>query len=399
MNSESFTETFNKLFAGLDTYDSQVALFFLIITFLLGVLFTWIARGGRIRRLKKELSKKEEAHKLLNAEMVGLKEQFELKEADLKKAQLTADDLQLNLSARKEAQERSAHQVLAQKNQLAELTQDATAKKAMIEDLNHQIVGLKAQNSQMETELEQRLSPQQDEAAIELAKSNYDETLNRLAALEQKLNLLETENTGLKSELSAIHQQSDSAALSGDFEEVKALLRKLSSENAGLKSEIHSIKDDTQTKVIRKAEEEMQRVQERLALLESENQKLQLKIQDLNQAGPIEFVAEPVAAEEPIEEEESREERSARARKALQAAIGERIKLATEAEKDDLKHINGVGPFIEEKLNDIGIYTFEQISQLDAELIQVITEAIEFFPGRIQRDDWVGQAKALFNRN
>jgi len=57
--------------------------------------------------------------------------------------------------------------------------------------------------------------------------------------------------------------------------------------------------------------------------------------------------------------------------------------------------IAGIGPFIENKLNDIGIYTFEQITQLDDELIGYITEAIQFFPGRIQRDDWVGQAKKL----
>ena len=42
------------------------------------------------------------------------------------------------------------------------------------------------------------------------------------------------------------------------------------------------------------------------------------------------------------------------------------------------------------------IYTFEQISQLDEELIETLTNAIEFFPGRIERDDWVGQADRLF---
>ncbi len=71
------------------------------------------------------------------------------------------------------------------------------------------------------------------------------------------------------------------------------------------------------------------------------------------------------------------------------------IKTAHESERDDLKHINGVGPFIEAKLNKIGIYTFEQIASLTEEQVDQVTEAIEFFPGRIRRDDWIGQARRL----
>lgn len=63
--------------------------------------------------------------------------------------------------------------------------------------------------------------------------------------------------------------------------------------------------------------------------------------------------------------------------------------------KDDLTRISGVGPFIEKKLNGLGIYTFEQISEFTPETIDKVTKAIEFFPGRIQRDNWVKQAKEL----
>ncbi len=63
--------------------------------------------------------------------------------------------------------------------------------------------------------------------------------------------------------------------------------------------------------------------------------------------------------------------------------------------KDDLKLIHGVGPFIEKKLNNLGIYTFEQISDFNIDTINKVTDAIEFFPGRIERDNWVAQAKEL----
>ncbi len=61
--------------------------------------------------------------------------------------------------------------------------------------------------------------------------------------------------------------------------------------------------------------------------------------------------------------------------------------------KDDLKRISGIGPFIEEKLNSIGIMTFSQISRFTPEDEDTVNEVIEFFPGRIRRDQWVRQAK------
>jgi|GEM_PF-4055260 len=69
---------------------------------------------------------------------------------------------------------------------------------------------------------------------------------------------------------------------------------------------------------------------------------------------------------------------------------------ATAADKDDLKKISGIGPFIENKLNDLGIYTFEQVSKFDDDMKDTVNVAIQFFPGRIKRDDWTGQALALF---
>lgn len=68
---------------------------------------------------------------------------------------------------------------------------------------------------------------------------------------------------------------------------------------------------------------------------------------------------------------------------------------ADASQKDDLKLISGVGPFIEEKLNSIGIYTFDQISKFTKEDIETVTALIQFFPGRIERDNWTKQALKL----
>ena len=69
------------------------------------------------------------------------------------------------------------------------------------------------------------------------------------------------------------------------------------------------------------------------------------------------------------------------------------IGVATSDEKDDLQKIKGVGPFIEDKLNALGIYTFEQVGNMTSEIEEQVNIAIEFFPGRIKRDKWANQAR------
>lgn len=61
---------------------------------------------------------------------------------------------------------------------------------------------------------------------------------------------------------------------------------------------------------------------------------------------------------------------------------------------DDLKEISGVGPVLEEKLHANGIYTYEQISQWKKAQIEEFGELLSF-KDRIERDDWVSQAKKL----
>lgn len=70
-------------------------------------------------------------------------------------------------------------------------------------------------------------------------------------------------------------------------------------------------------------------------------------------------------------------------------------KPASRARKaDDLKLISGIGPKLEQVLNAKGIRTFAAIAAWsDAEAAGIDAEL--GFDGRIARDDWRGQAKAL----
>jgi large subunit ribosomal protein L15 len=68
---------------------------------------------------------------------------------------------------------------------------------------------------------------------------------------------------------------------------------------------------------------------------------------------------------------------------------------ATDGEPDDLKKIKGIGPKFEKDLNGKGVYYFRQIAAWKAADVEMVDALIDSFPGRIERDEWVKQAKAL----
>lgn len=67
---------------------------------------------------------------------------------------------------------------------------------------------------------------------------------------------------------------------------------------------------------------------------------------------------------------------------------------AQPAAPDDLKLIIGIGPAMEKKLHSQGIMSFRQLAMLRDEAIDPLDSAIKAL-GRIRRDDWITQAKAL----
>jgi predicted flap endonuclease-1-like 5' DNA nuclease len=62
---------------------------------------------------------------------------------------------------------------------------------------------------------------------------------------------------------------------------------------------------------------------------------------------------------------------------------------------DDLKLIVGVGPVLERMLQQLGITTYRQIARWTERDIDEFDAKLAEFPGRIRRDGWVTQARAL----
>lgn len=89
----------------------------------------------------------------------------------------------------------------------------------------------------------------------------------------------------------------------------------------------------------------------------------------------------------------SMEETLARVKERASSINFSRIGTAVSSAKDNLQAINGIGPFIEAKLNAVGIYKFSQIAKFSGEDEATVNEVIELTTGHIQSDEWVRQAK------
>jgi predicted flap endonuclease-1-like 5' DNA nuclease len=100
-------------------------------------------------------------------------------------------------------------------------------------------------------------------------------------------------------------------------------------------------------------------------------------------------------AREIVNSEDKREELFHRISERKSKIYFDRIGVAKKEEADDLTVISGIGGWIKEKLGMLDIYTFRQISNFNSEDVATVTEAIEYFPGRIERDEWILQAKEL----
>lgn len=74
----------------------------------------------------------------------------------------------------------------------------------------------------------------------------------------------------------------------------------------------------------------------------------------------------------------------------------ETLKAPRTSGADDLKLISGVGPKLEGVLNDLGFYHFDQIAKWTSDEIAWVDSRLKF-KGRIERDDWIGQASKLMS--
>ncbi len=194
--------------------------------------------------------------------------------------------------------------------------------------------------------------------------------------LADNINLLNAERDELKSQVERwrekhrhdlLASQQKTSALVSESEKLQKQIETLELSMASTKSE----GSDT-TPQLRQAETEMGTLRYRIRQLEFQSKE--------NEEVNIILKQELEAA------------RSAKKTKSTDPLFSKPVGIH---KKDDLTKIKGIGPFIEKRLNMIGIYTFRQLSELTPDHAERVGAAIEYFPARITNENWIGQAASF----
>jgi predicted flap endonuclease-1-like 5' DNA nuclease len=114
--------------------------------------------------------------------------------------------------------------------------------------------------------------------------------------------------------------------------------------------------------------------------------------------------AEPAAVAEDPEDEslspstEPTPPEDLRDKDAAIARVAARTRGAGPVVEDDLKKIHGVGPKLAGLLKNMDITSFRQVANFTPDDIPHVTAALDAFPGRIERDDWMASAAEEHSR-
>jgi predicted flap endonuclease-1-like 5' DNA nuclease len=376
-----FKRFFTDLFtAEISNQYSWVVLAYLLGAFLIGFITAWLYWRRKWKNVKNELAERTSELSSLRSKYDEQTSTLELKEADLKKSNLEIEELIARIRQLEEEKGQLHGDLHVSRQDLdklnivkGELLEQEKGYLNKLEDFDTLVLGLKTKNQNLAVQADQDTN----------ALNELTELQGKFDELTAKLDATAKENSELKAKVT---QSTALGSSHDDYNEVKANAEALTTENAKL------IEQAQNNSAINEAHSDYDSIKAQLGKLNGENTDLKTQLAALASAAVISNDVLEVATPDV---KETKEEKTSKAQAALQAALGSKITLATADQKDDLKLINGVGPFIEKKLNNLGIYTFEQISQFDDELSNTVTDAIEFFSGRIQRDDWVGQATNL----
>ena len=260
-------------------------------------------------------------------------------------------------AAKEEVEERakeSARKAAEMEREAAEMEREAAEARAMLR---------KKAERRKAAEVEERAKEAARKAAEEEAREEAEREVERKAAEIERLKVEKAARIEREAAEKAARIEREAAEMAA---EAKKLLRK-------------------------KAEERKRRLEEE----EKASQEAREKAASREEAMEEEIAERRSKLEELGEEERRKEKAMLRIAERMKKIDFGKIGFATHADKDDLEEIEGIGSFIEEKLNSLGIYKFSQISRMDSDLVDKVNEAIEFFPGRIERDRWVDQAKVL----
>lgn len=342
---EKLQDFWNNLLSRFDSEESIIFTAFMIGAFLLGLLLGWLIHGTRARRRRREIERLQTELADWRVKNAKLQEELELKDADLIRANREVDEWSQTVKELHGERDQIRAQLTAAQRNNEELSNSTNGYIRTIEDLNDQIIGLKARAQQSSGNEGNGLSygggvistGNNDQEVREL-RTQYEVAMDRIQRLEARMETLHGDSA-----------QADATDTDADI-----------TRGRGIENEPPLVAAAS------------------LPPFENEDDRPGLSVADLGEDDDINLFDDELTG-----------------RGALTDRLGAKVPAPIAVDGDDLTRIDGVGPFLAKQLNEIGVYHYEQIAAWNDQEIERVTEAIGHFPGRIKRDDWVGQAEGL----
>jgi predicted flap endonuclease-1-like 5' DNA nuclease len=230
-------------------------------------------------------------------------------------------------------------------------------------------VKLEAARSEKESVSNLLQSSRSEHDSINQALDSAQVQLLQLGVLERNTEKLEQENAKLSEVAAKANQELEE--MRRDIEEIDAL----KIHNQELTRALEGMDSSR-----RQSEDEAEQMRDQADESEKQSDTLRLKLDDLQKN-----FAE-------IEAQQSEAIKDARQSKVVPISGAPP---PNSEDMDDLKQIIGVGKAFEQTLHELGIYTFQQIAAFDLGDIARVNAELKEFKGRMEQDDWIGQAKDL----
>jgi len=193
--------------------------------------------------------------------------------------------------------------------------------------------------------------------------------LGQLAVLERNVNKLEAENVQLSDDARRTKQE---------YEALQREVAELDELRIHNKQLVHCLESLESSR--KQHEEDAERFRDHADQSEQLSETLRLKLDDL---------------EKNFSDIEKRQHQALKdARKAALVPTSS-TKKSPPKEVDDLQEIVGVGKVFEQALNNLGIFSFRQIAAFNVGDMARVNMELREFKGRMEHDDWIGQAKDL----
>lgn len=385
---------------------------YLLAAAILGGIISWSVRvrqgNQSLHRIgedwKKRLDKATHQNEQLEAEVSSLKGSMEAAKGIVQKHIVAAANSRTAMESLREKEKtlsKNLFVVTAERNELKGTTssnQDVVnaAKQRIIELQTELKKSQEIYKAKLETGIEERkvLQRKIEDARSEQqslnnlltsAKSEHESVsklltsaqarLENLESLEAKVISLEADNAQHKHEATLANQGAES--LRRELADMNALKQ----QNRELVQCLESMESSR-----KQYEEDARRYRNQAETSEKESDTLRFKIGDIQQNWQDMHRAQ----------QEVKKKSGNGKDKAPPAPASPAFGLSKpDGQVDDLTEIIGIGKVFEATLHELGIYHFRQIAAFGPAEIARINSELKEFKGRIEHDDWIGQAREL----